>query len=336
MADPEQIYQEVLQEEQGKGSPSAVAEARAKAARARAEHGSPHPKEPKWWPGAQPQFEGGGAAPVAADEPVAEEPAAEEPAAEAEPAAAAEPEAAPAPAPEPEPAPAAAPEPAPAAPAPAEQPAAAAAPAAAATATQLAPEDRPAGVIHGTTSGTRLRPEDEVTTEAQFTGEAAVAQRRKMIDELVASGVPAVAAESGGSRSPWMALLYLIIPLLAIALLVSQEDKTAASAGEEGGGEHSASGPALAAQGVQFETDTLTLTAGEATTLPFDNKDSVPHNVAIYPDEGAADNQSDALFQGEVVAGGSATEYQVDPLEAGEYVFQCDLHPAMRGTVVAE
>ncbi len=58
--DPEQIYQEVLQEEQQKGSAAPVAEARAKAARQRAVQSSPHPKEPRWWAGSQPHFEGGG------------------------------------------------------------------------------------------------------------------------------------------------------------------------------------------------------------------------------------------------------------------------------------
>src|SRR5918999_4287469 len=77
VADPEQIYQEVLAEEQQKGSSPPVAEGRAKAARQRAIEGSPHPKEPKWWPGAQPHFEGG-------DAPAATEEAAPE--AEAEPA----------------------------------------------------------------------------------------------------------------------------------------------------------------------------------------------------------------------------------------------------------
>src|SRR5918992_1205929 len=91
--DPEQAYQEVLQEEQAKGVSPAVAEGRAKAARVRAEKGSPNPKEAKWWPGAQPHLEGDGAAaegaeaaaeeaPAEVEEPAAEAPA-EQPAAEA-------------------------------------------------------------------------------------------------------------------------------------------------------------------------------------------------------------------------------------------------------------
>ncbi|MGI8521043.1 MAG: hypothetical protein ACR2MC_10675, partial [Actinomycetota bacterium] len=114
MADPEQLYTEVLQEEQQKGSSGPVAEGRAKAARARAEAGSPHPKEPKWWPGAQPHLEGGNGAAPAEEEPAAE--AEEEPADTEE-----EPTEAPAPAEQPA---AQAPAEQPAAQAPPEQPAA--------------------------------------------------------------------------------------------------------------------------------------------------------------------------------------------------------------------
>jgi hypothetical protein len=71
--DPEEIYQEVLQEEQQKGVSGPVAEGRAKAARARAEAGSPHPKEPKWWPGSQPHLEG---VEAPAEAPAGEEPVA--------------------------------------------------------------------------------------------------------------------------------------------------------------------------------------------------------------------------------------------------------------------
>ncbi|MFP5297870.1 MAG: hypothetical protein ACLGHL_02655, partial [Actinomycetota bacterium] len=215
--DPEQIYQEVLQEEQGKGSPTAVAEARAKAARQRAAHGSPHPKEPKWWPGSQPRWEGGEAA-AAEAEPVEEEEVVEEAPVEEAPAAEAAPEPAAAPAPEPAAAPAAE-----------AAPAAQAAPAAAAVAT--AP---PTGVTHGTPSGNRLRPEDGVATQAQFDGQQAMYERRKLIDELVSTGVPAVAAEDAmRPRAPFLAVLYILIPILAVLVLLSQQDE---GSGEAAGG----------------------------------------------------------------------------------------------------
>ena len=44
------------------------------------------------------------------------------------------------------------------------------------------------------------------------------------------------------------------------------------------------------------------------------------------------------LFQGETFAGPDEQTYQVDPLQAGDFFFRCDVHPTqMTGTfVVAE
>lgn len=338
MADPEQIYQEVLSEEQGKGVTPAVAEGRAKAARARAEHGSPHPKEPKWWPGAQPHLEGGEAAP--AEEPVAEE--TEAPAAEAEPDEAAAQEQQPAEAPVAPEAPAAteeqqapqAPQEQTAPPAEPLQPAAATAPVPVAAATEA---ERPSGVTHGTATGTRLRPEDEVTTEAQFQGQQAMYERRKLIDELIATGVPAAAAaDAGAKRSPMLALLYLLIPLLAIGVVLAQDsgggggaEAEAAAEGEAGGGGEMT----ISAANVQFDTQELTFPADQETTLTLNNEDSVEHNLSIYETEDAEQD----LFIGPNVAPGASVDYDVPAMPAGEYFFRCDLHPtSMIGTAFVE
>ena len=360
MADPEQIYSEVLAEEQGKGVTGAVAEGRAKAARARAEQGSPHPKEPKWWPGAQPHLEGGGGG----EEPAAEEPAAEEPAAEEatadvqadeveQDAAPDTPEqiteepAAPAAAGPPEPTPAATP------PAPAPQstpqepaavgPAAAAQPAAAATATQVV-VPKTTGVSHGTATGTRLRPEDEVATEAQFEGQKAMYERRKLIDELVATGVPQVTAyDTGRSRGPWLAVLYLLIPLLVVFYLATQEEEpatepvsgTETEAPQNGDG---GSGPTteITAAGIEWDTDQITLTADEPNNLDVVNEDTTIHNLSIYETEEDAQSQSNALFDGPDVPGGDTAAYEIDPLKKGEYTFICDYHVNMQGTATVE
>lgn len=330
MADPEQIYSEVLTEEQGKGVSAPVAEGRAKAARARAEAGSPHPKEPKWWPGSQPHLEGGGGDGAAPAEETAEEAAQDEPAeapvAEETPAATEEVQAPQVPQQQTAP-----PEPA--------QPAAATAsvePAATAPATEASEAPaaaKPSGVIHGTTTGTRLRPEDEATTEAQFQGQMDMYARRKLIDELVGTGVPVVsAAETGEKRSPALAFLYLLIPIMAIGFLLANNESTPAPPeGEGGGGE--AAGITLTAANVQFDTDQLSWPAGEETTVALVNEDSAPHNFSIYRDESAEED----LFVGQNVDAGGSADYEVEPLEAGEYFFRCDLHPtSMTGTVTVE
>jgi plastocyanin len=333
VAEPEQIYQEVLAEEQQKGSSAPVAEGRAKAARQRAIEGSPHPKEPKWWPGAQPHLEGGDG--QVAEAPVEEEAPAEEPAEastveEAAPAAEASAEEAPAPV-------AAAPAEAPAA-APAEAPAAAPAeaPAAAATPTQLSPEQRPAGVSHGTPGGSRMRPEDAVSTETQFTAQEAVYRRRKMIDELVATGVPAATAyEASRNRtSPGLLLVYLLIPLLAIAFLLGQRDELAGSeggGGQEPGGGGGGGGLTVTAQNVQFDTDSIELPPDREAELTFVNDDSsaTQHNISIYETPDAEEN----LFEGQIIPGGQETTYSIPAFERGEYYFQCDVHPSMSGDV---
>jgi plastocyanin len=344
--DPEQIYAEVLSEEQQKGSAPAVAEGRAKAARARAEAGSPTPKEAKWWPGAQPHFEGG-EAPAVADETVE----AEAPEPVEAPAAEAPVEAAPAEPPPAEaaPAPVAAPAEAPAA----EQPAAASAPqtappptpvdatapvpvaAAAAPTPAAAAAPLPSGVSAGTTTGTRLRPEDESATEAQFAGQQAMYERRKLIDELVSTGVPVVTASgSGRSRGgAFLALMYLLIPIAAIAILAAVNKGGATpSGGSPSASAPAPSGPSLTAENVQFTTSTLSFPADKPVTLHFDNKDSTAHNVAILDKKGGKE-----LFKGSVITGPTTTDYKVSPLKAGTYYFQCDIHPdSMNGTLTVK
>lgn len=100
--------------------------------------------------------------------------------------------------------------------------------------------------------------------------------------------------------------------------------------GAPGGGAPGGAEPAtVVAQGIAFDTDTISLPADQPSTLTFDNRDTVPHNIAIYTDS----SLSEALFQGEIVTGPATAQYEVPPEPAGEYYFQCDVHPTMNGTV---
>jgi plastocyanin len=76
---------------------------------------------------------------------------------------------------------------------------------------------------------------------------------------------------------------------------------------------------------------TVTVAAGEGFTLALVNEDSMPHNIAIYADA----SKSEKLFEGDVVTDGTIV-YEVEALAAGEYFFDCSLHPNMTGTLIIE
>ena len=132
-------------------------------------------------------------------------------------------------------------------------------------------------------------------------------------------------------------VLYPVIIGVAIAALdigegTSTHTETAAAG--EGGGEAAGAGRnAISAANLQFDTNELSLPAGQPTTFTLQNEDTQPHNLSIYEDESA----EKALFEGDVVDGGQTGQYDIPSIPAGEYFFRCDLHPdSMVGTVVLE
>ncbi len=80
-----------------------------------------------------------------------------------------------------------------------------------------------------------------------------------------------------------------------------------------------------------FETETITVAADEAFTVALVNQDAMPHNIAIYADS----SKSEKLFEGEMVTDGTIA-YDIEALDAGEYFFDCSLHPEMTGTLIVE
>jgi hypothetical protein len=147
-----------------------------------------------------------------------------------------------------------------------------------------------------------------------------------------AEGAVYVAFRDEGDTEVQMAVRSEDAPLLAVP-----------APEETGGGTAPPTGPppcqpegtelSITAQNLAFDTDCLAAPAGEPFTIEFDNQDAgVPHNVAIYTDESAAE----VLFQEPPFPGPETVTYEPEPIEEeGNFFFRCDVHPTtMTGTFV--
>jgi plastocyanin len=146
------------------------------------------------------------------------------------------------------------------------------------------------------------------------------------INLLIAFSV--MAAKPDGGRP----LMVVLGAITALPLLFG----VAAAAGlapapeEEHPGEE---GPVveIAANNLAFDKKELAIPADTEFVLAFNNQEAQPHNVAILEAQGSAN----ALFRGAIITGPKLSEETVEPIPAGEYYFQCDVHPNMSGTVTA-
>jgi plastocyanin len=131
--------------------------------------------------------------------------------------------------------------------------------------------------------------------------------------------------------------LTLAIGFLLAACSPSDGETTApdASTGGQasGGGTVTVEGGTveIGAADLAFDANTIQATAGEAFTITLVNEDTAPHNISIYTEEGGEE-----IVIGDTADGGATVETEVEALDAGEYYFQCDIHPDMNGTVVVE
>ena len=102
----------------------------------------------------------------------------------------------------------------------------------------------------------------------------------------------------------------------------------AGSAAPSGG---AAASVTITASGIAFTTPAVTVPAGAAFTLAFDNQDaSVPHDVQIKDGTGAQ------VFKTDVFPGVATRSFEVPALAAGTYPFACTVHANMTGTLTAQ
>jgi plastocyanin len=128
-----------------------------------------------------------------------------------------------------------------------------------------------------------------------------------------------------------MKRLFATLALAAVALAAAACSSTNAGQPAASAASLDPNAPTIVAKDLTFVTPNVTVPAGKPFQLTFDNQEGAPHNVAIYTDASA----SQSLYQGEIFS--SATRvYDVPALAAGSYFFRCDVHPDMKGTIVAD
>jgi plastocyanin len=128
-----------------------------------------------------------------------------------------------------------------------------------------------------------------------------------------------------------MKRLIATLALATVALAAAACGSTAAAPPASPAAPADPNAPTISADQLKFDKAELTVPAGKPFQLSFTNKESAPHNVAIYTDSSA----SQVVYQGEIFS--TATKvYDVPALEAGDYFFRCDVHPDMVGTITAE
>lgn len=89
----------------------------------------------------------------------------------------------------------------------------------------------------------------------------------------------------------------------------------------------------LVAENLAFDQNTLVVPPGAEVTVNFENRDTVPHNLAVYQTSAA----NDPIFVGEIINPGSTIYTFTAPEEPGMYFFRCDVHPTtMTGDFVVQ
>ncbi len=128
-----------------------------------------------------------------------------------------------------------------------------------------------------------------------------------------------------------MQRLTITLGLVALAAVLAACSGTSAAPGTSApapSGAATGDVVSITAKDLKFDPTQVSVKAGQAFSIAFDNQEAAPHNVAISDASGAS------VFKGEIVSSAKVT-YAVPALAAGAYPFICDVHPDMKGTITA-
>jgi plastocyanin len=86
----------------------------------------------------------------------------------------------------------------------------------------------------------------------------------------------------------------------------------------------------IVASGLQFTTKAVSAPANKPFKIAFESQTADPHNLAI------AVSGAPPVFRSEVFTGPATRVFDIEALAAGPYIFRCDVHPGMEGTLTVQ
>lgn len=127
------------------------------------------------------------------------------------------------------------------------------------------------------------------------------------------------------SRRP---VVFVVAALLGLVSVLAACGASAPSADPT----YPADAVVISAKDLRFSTDQLVVPAGKKFTLVFKNLEAVPHNVRITTER---DGKGDLLFRHDFITNQTGV-FEVGPISAGTWYFECEVHPQMNGVVLAQ
>jgi plastocyanin len=157
------------------------------------------------------------------------------------------------------------------------------------------------------------------------------ADRTGHIENIPQRGWPMTALQG-------FAAVFVIVAVAQTGILGSIGGGGASPSGSPtasgGGGGGGATGDlTVVAKGVAFDTHALSIGAGKAFTIAFQNQDpGVPHNIQLRASDGSV------IQDQPTIDGGQSTVYHFQSLQPGTYTFICKVHPipSMTGTLTVK